>query len=77
MAGLNADETVAFIRHGLKLAGRSDPLIEEGAFEVIHQLSHGLPRKVGNLCVAAMTLAMTKKRQTVDADCVVQASAGI
>jgi len=77
MAGLNPDETPPFIRHALKIAGRSDPLFEEGSFEVLHQLSHGLPRKVGNLCLAAMTLAMAKKRQTVDADCVVQASAGI
>jgi type II secretory pathway predicted ATPase ExeA len=77
MAGLNPDETPPFIRHSLKIAGRSDPIFEENSFEVIHQLSHGLPRKVGNLCMAAMTLAMTKKKQTVDADCVVQASAGI
>ena len=77
MAGLNPDETPLFIRHALQIAGRSDPVFEESSFEVIHQLSHGLPRKVGNLCMAAMTLAMTKKRQTVDADCVVQASAGI
>lgn len=77
MAGLSPEETAAYVRHGLKIAGRSDPLFEENSFEVIHQLSHGLPRRVGNLCTAAMTLAMTKKRQTVDADLVVQASAGI
>jgi len=77
MAGLNPDETPSFIRHQLKIAGRHDPLFEENSFEVIHQLAHGLPRKVGNLALASMTLAMTKKRQTVDADCVVQASAGI
>lgn len=77
MAGLNPDETPPFIRHALKIVGRSDPLFEESSFEVLHQLAHGLPRKVGNLCLAAMTLAMAKKRQTVDADCVVQASAGI
>lgn len=77
MAGLNTDETPLYIRHHLKIAGRSDPLFEENSFEVIHQLAHGLPRKVGNLAQAAMTLAMVKKRQTIDADCVVQASAGI
>jgi type II secretory pathway predicted ATPase ExeA len=77
MAGLSPDETPPFIRHHLKVAGRSDPLFEENSFEVVHQLAHGLPRKIGNLAQAAMTLAMVKKRQTVDADCVVQASAGI
>jgi general secretion pathway protein A len=77
MAGLNPDETQPFVKHALKVAGRSDPLFEENSFDVIHQLSHGLPRKVGNLCMAAMTLAMAKKRQTVDADLVVQASSGI
>jgi general secretion pathway protein A len=77
MAGLNPDETPLFVRHALKHAGRSDPLFEENSFEVLHQLSHGLPRRIGNLALASMTLTMTKKRQTVDADSVVQASAGI
>jgi type II secretory pathway predicted ATPase ExeA len=77
MAGLSPDETPPFVRHALKIAGRSDPLFEENSFEVLHQLSHGLPRRIGNLALASMTLAMTKKRQTVDADSVVQASAGI
>ncbi len=77
MAGLTSEEIPPFILHGMKLAGRSDPLFDEKAFETIHQLSHGLPRKIGSLCVGAMTVAMAKKMKTVDADCVVQASAGI
>lgn len=77
MAGLNPEETRSFILHGLKIAGRADPLFEENAFEIIHQLALGLPRKIGNLCVAAMTTAMVKKLQIVDADTVLQASGGL
>lgn len=77
MAGMSLEETRAYVQHHLKIAGRSDPLFEEQAFEVVHQLSLGLPRKVNNLAIAAMTVAMTKKRATVDSDTVIQASGGI
>jgi general secretion pathway protein A len=77
MAGMSLEETRAYCLHHLKIAGRADPLLEEQAIEVIHQLSLGLPRKVNNLTLAAMTVAMTKKKTMVDSDVVIQASGGI
>jgi len=77
MAGLSLEELRTYIHHHLKIAGRTDPLFEEPAFEVIHQLSLGLPRKANNLARAAMMVAMTKKKTQIDADLVIQASGGI
>ena len=77
MAGLNQEEARTYILHQLKIAGRIDPLFNENAYEVIHQLGLGLPRKINNLCQAAMTLAITKKLTSIDADLIVQAAAGI
>ena len=77
MAGLSLEEARGYIHHHLKLSGRTDPLFEESAIEVTHQLSLGLPRKINNLARAALTVAMTKKMTQVDSDCVVQASGGI
>ncbi|HLE01154.1 MAG TPA: hypothetical protein VJB59_12900 [Bdellovibrionota bacterium] len=37
----------------------------------------GLPRKVGNLAVAAMTLAMVKRDKTITSDHVIKAADGI
>jgi general secretion pathway protein A len=76
MSGLSMEETREYIFHHLKLAGRSDPLFEESSFEVLHQLSYGLPRKIGNYALSAMTLAMIKKVQTIDADIVLKANNG-
>ncbi len=44
MAGLDQEETRQFVLHGLKVAGRADPLFEENTFELLHRLSLGLPR---------------------------------
>jgi general secretion pathway protein A len=77
MAGLLPEENRAYIQHHLKIAGRTDPLFDEPAMEVIQQLSLGLPRRINNLARGAMTVAMTQKKTQVDSDCVIQASAGI
>lgn len=77
MAGLSFEESREYILHHLRLAGRKDPLFEENAFEVVHQLSLGLPRRVGNLCQAAMALAITEKKQSIDGELVLKASSGL
>ena len=78
MAGITSDEEARdYILHHLKLAGRTDPLFEEQAFPMLRQLGQGLPRKMGNLAQAAMTLGMAKKCQAISADLVVKASDGI
>jgi type II secretory pathway predicted ATPase ExeA len=77
MAGLSLEETRPYLAHHLKIAGRPDPIFEDPAIEVLHQLGLGLPRKINNLATAALMIAMAKKKAQVDADLVVQASAGI
>jgi type II secretory pathway predicted ATPase ExeA len=78
MAGITDDEEARnYILHHLKLAGRSDPLFEDQAYPMIKQLGQGLPRKMGNLAQAAMTLGMVKKVHSISADLIVKASDGI
>jgi type II secretory pathway predicted ATPase ExeA len=78
MAGITCDEEAReYVLHQLKLAGRTDPLFEDQAYPMLKQLGQGLPRKIGNLAVAAMTLAMARKCQSISADLVVKASDGI
>jgi general secretion pathway protein A len=78
MAGITCDDEVkSYILHHLKLAGRIDPLFEDQAYPVLRQLGQGLPRKIGNIAVESMTLAMVKRQQIITADHVIQASAGI
>lgn len=44
-------ETRAYIEHRLKMVGwRDDPVIQNGAFSLIHEQSGGIPRKINTLC---------------------------
>ena len=78
MTGITCDEeSREYVLHHLKLAGRSDPIFEDQAYPMLRQLGQGLPRKIGNIAVAAMTLAMTKRTQSISPEIVVKASDGI
>lgn len=78
MAGFQTDEEAsAYVRHHLKIAGRTEPLFEDPAISLLRQLGQGLPRKIGNLAHAAMTLAMVHRTQSINSDLIVQASQGI
>ncbi len=77
MAGLDEAETLTFIHHRLKVAGRSDPLFSDPACRLIHQMTYGLPRKIGNLCQSAMTLAMTQKLRTIEEQVIMKVKSGI
>lgn len=48
---MDALETRAYIEHRLKMVGwRDDPVIQDGAFYLIHEQSGGIPRKINTLC---------------------------
>src|SRR5688572_17486865 len=48
---LSADETRAYVEHRLRHVGwTGQPAFDDDAFEVIHQWSSGIPRKINLLC---------------------------
>jgi type II secretory pathway predicted ATPase ExeA len=60
------DETAGYIRHHLKLAGRTDTLFSDDATALIHQTSRGYPRMVNNLASQALIAALTEGKAIVD-----------
>jgi type II secretory pathway predicted ATPase ExeA len=72
MSGLSVEETKDYITQHMKVAGRTDQLFDQSAVIVIHQLAHGLPRKIGKLCLAAMNLGMTRGARVIDGDLILQ-----
>ena len=68
MSGLSLDETKSYVEGHLRLVGRTDPLFDEGAFAVLHQLSSGLARKINKLCLAAMQLLISERRKLITSD---------
>jgi general secretion pathway protein A len=64
---LTPAETAQYIQHRLEIAGLDRALpFERSAFARIHQLSHGVPRRINLLCDRALLGAFAGSRATVD-----------
>lgn len=72
MPGLGAGETAAYITHHLRLAGATEPILDESAIHAVHELSFGIPRKIGAITEQALTYAMFDNKRTVTADMVLK-----
>jgi type II secretory pathway predicted ATPase ExeA len=64
--GMDLAETVSYIKHHLKLAGRSDTLFSDDAIALLHQTSRGIPRAVNNLAVQALVAAFVDGKGMVE-----------
>jgi type II secretory pathway predicted ATPase ExeA len=66
MPGMTPTETASYVKHHLKLAGRTDTLFSDDAITLIHQTSRGYPRMVNNLASQALIAALTEGKAIVD-----------
>lgn len=66
MTGMTGAETADYIRHHLRLAGRSDPLFTDDAISLVHTTGRGKPRAVNRLAVAALIAACAAGKTLVD-----------
>ena len=76
MPPLQPDETADYVRHHMKLAGAPDEIFAPDALAAIHDLSFGIPRRIGALAQQALHYAMFAETRPVDADIVLKAHAG-
>ncbi len=72
MPGLCLDECKQYIAHHFKLAGAQEPILDERAVEAVHELSYGIPRKIGAITEQALTYAMFDNKRNVTADMVLK-----
>ena len=63
---MSAEETGAYLRHHLALAGRDDTLFSDDAVALLHQASRGIPRALNNLAVQALVAAYADQKAIVD-----------
>jgi type II secretory pathway predicted ATPase ExeA len=64
--GLPLEETAAYLKHHLALAGRSDALFSDDAIATIHRAARGIPRAINNLAVQALVAAYADDKGIVD-----------
>lgn len=72
MPGLCLKQTKLYIAHHLKLAGAQEPILDEKAIEAVHELSFGIPRKIGTITEQALTYAMFDHKRNVTAEMVLK-----
>lgn len=65
---LTAEETQAYIRHRLSVAGGDPGLFTDAACAAVHQFSHGVPRLVNLLSDLALVYGYAEQRKQIDAD---------
>ena len=72
---LSADETAAYVRHRLRVAGATREIFSNGALREIQRLSGGVPRLINIISDRALFGAFTEDRHLVSAS-VVRRAAG-
>ncbi|HEY6105115.1 MAG TPA: hypothetical protein VIV59_03985, partial [Anaeromyxobacteraceae bacterium] len=74
---LDLEETGAYLRYRLEVAGRKAPLFAGGAVEAIHARTGGLPRRVNQLAQNVLLEAFGRDAEVVDAAVVEAAAADL
>ncbi|MFZ7127479.1 MAG: AAA family ATPase [Desulfobacterales bacterium] len=63
---LSRDETAAYVRHRLRVAGCAADLFTRGAHRAIYRRSGGIPRLVNVLCDRALLGAFARRKPRID-----------
>lgn len=67
---LDEGETLAYVRHRLRVAGSEREIFGEGALRRLHAAAGGVPRVLNHLATQALLEAMARGRRAVDEDVV-------
>jgi general secretion pathway protein A len=72
MPPLSPEQSKLYVIHHLKLAGAKEPILDEKALEAVHEVSFGIPRKIGAVTEQALTYAMFDQKRTVTPEIVLK-----
>ena len=64
----NEEETAAYVNHRLRMAGAVQPIFEPEALDALHDLTHGIARRINRLCDLALLIGFAEERGTITAD---------
>jgi len=77
LEALRRPETIAYIRHRLRVAGATRELFSSGALGELHRLSRGVPRIINVIADRALLGAYTREEHRVTGDFVRRAAAEV
>jgi type II secretory pathway predicted ATPase ExeA len=64
----SAGETAQYVEHRLQAAGAARPIFEPDALATLHDLAHGIPRRINRLCDLALLIGYAEGQRTICAD---------
>jgi len=64
---LKPEETGEYVGHRLKAAGAKTAILEDQALETLHQLAHGIPRRINRLCDLALLIGLAEEHKALGA----------
>jgi general secretion pathway protein A len=70
VAAWQESETADYLRRSLAEAGRESPVFDEPAVAKLHELSHGIPRRVSQLADLALVAGAGRQLDQIDAQVV-------
>jgi general secretion pathway protein A len=62
-----AVETAAYVEHRLRVAGATQAIFESDALSTVHELSHGIARRINRLCDLALLIAYAEGQRSITA----------
>jgi len=60
-----AEETAGYVQHRLQVAGATRPIFDAAALAAVHQLTHGVARRINRLCDLALLIAYAEGQHAV------------
>jgi general secretion pathway protein A len=72
LEALQLEETLAYIRHRVRVAGGDSELFTPEALQLIHECTGGVPRLVNTVCDTAMVYGFSDQQPVIDAQIVRQ-----
>jgi type II secretory pathway predicted ATPase ExeA len=70
VAAWQENETADYLRRSLAEAGRKSPVFDEPAVAKLHELTHGIPRRVSQLADLALVAGAGRQLKQIDAEVV-------
>lgn len=70
----NEEDSIGYIVHRLRIAGREEPLFTSHATRMIHRLTGGIPRLINQLCDTALTYGFAEQAPFLSTKIVAEAA---
>ncbi len=77
LSPLSRDDTAAYVRHRLQVAGATRDICTDRALREVHRLSHGVPRLINIICDRALLGAYTQEQHEIGVSLVREAASEI